>query len=256
MNQIRNEPQNGIRKIVFGESRGGKKLEEYQWGDQDKSILFLSGFAPQDAPAAELLRSWIQQLAQGKITSKFNLNSLKSRCRIRCIPLLNPDRCKINRIGIDDIFEKRFEINKNRQNSPQTAEKNRLVDLNRNFNADWIKMHRENPRRTDLGPFPESEPETAALTRRMKGDLPAAAVILRYGENVVYYPPQATERERREALLLSRAGGLRCARKDDGEGSALLWLTGRGVKAVEIEMDGKGSAEGWEETWFLCAGLT
>lgn len=255
MYQTWNEPQKEAQKVVFGESRGGRKLEEYQWGYRDKSILFLSGISPKDAPATELLRNWFQRLNQGQISSKFDLNSLKSRCRIRCIPLLNPDQCKINRNGIGNYFEKTLNIRENTKLCSRNFQKIQSVDLNRNFNADWIKMHREDPRRRDIGPFPESEPETAALTRRLKGDLPTSAVILRYGENVLYYPPQATERERREALLLSQTGGLRCRMQTDGRGSVLLWLTERGVKAIEVETDGRRSPEEIEDLWFLCVGL-
>lgn len=227
--------------LRFGRSREGNDLEEYTWGDKEKSILFLSGFTSLDQPFSDLLFQWKSNLAEGElyggILGDFDLKTLKNKCRIRIVPILNPDSYKINRNGIR---------NKNSfsENPLQTEEKNsesnilytnsRGVDINRNFNANWIKMRQRNPQRSDLGPFPESETETASLTARLRKDMPRSAVVLRYGERGLFHPREATEKEIREAVFLGHYASLPVSPAQDTDGTALQWLTDRGVKVIEV----------------------
>ncbi len=228
---------------VFGRSRMGRELEEYQWGDKDKSILFLSGFTAEDRPVSRLLLRWKNHLTEaeqyGGILGDFDLKALKNRCRIRLIPVLNPDCLIINRNGIQDpgIFSSDPLKIKDHKELNSVSETNlRGVNLYRNFNANWLKMKQAHPERRDLGPFPESESETASLTAHLRRDLPGAAVILRHGENALFYPDQATAKELREAVFLGHYAGLSVSPAPDAEGTPLQWLTHRGVKAIEVRL--------------------
>lgn len=231
------------KPTVFGRSRLGKDLEEYQWGDQDKSILFLSGFTSEERPLSELLLRWKSHLSEaeryGGILGDFDLKSLKNKCRIRLIPIFNPDAYEINRNGLRNDHPFYGKLLKSKGNSADFSEIRtnlRGVDLNRNFNAGWMKMRQEDSRRDDLGPFPESETETASLTAHLRKDLPSSAILFRYGENALHYPEEATAKEIREAVFLGHYASLPVSPEKDTGGTALQWLTDRGVKAVEIRI--------------------
>lgn len=233
------------KPLVFGRSRRGNDLEEYQWGSKEKSILFLSGFTSEDRPLSQLLLRWKSNLAEeeryGGILGDFDLKTLKNKCKIRVIPILNPDAYEINQNGLSKNYsfdKKPLETNEKMPNSNIIRTNFRGVDLNRNFNSNWIKMRNENPQRNDIGTFPESETETAALTARLRKDLPRSAVILRYGERGLHYPKEATEKEIREAVFLGHYASLSVSPAAETDGTALQWLTDRGVKVIEVFLPG------------------
>lgn len=233
------------KPTVFGRSRMGNDLEEYQWGDKDKSILFLSGFTSEDRHLSDLLFRWKSHLAQAEeyegILGDFDLKTLKSKCRIRLIPVLNPDAYEIYRNGLkkDSHFvENPLESEKNREECSVVLTNSRGVDLNRNFNANWIKMRQRNSHRQEFGAFPESETETASLTNRLRKDVPHKAVILRYGEKALHYPEQATAKEIRECVFLGHYAALPVSPAANTDGTALQWMTDRGINVIEIRLPG------------------
>ncbi len=255
-------PENATR---FGRSRGGNDLMEYRWGTHEKSILFLSGFRQEDAPLSDLLFRWRRDLFEaeryGGILGDFDLKTLKNKCCVRIIPILNPDSYKINRNGLEYHSEELQYPLKSKDfywNELKTSRKISSVDLNRNFNANWIKMREEHPRSSVIGAFPESEPEVAFLTARLKGNLPKSAVILRWGERALYYPWEATERELREAVFLGHYAALSATQASDTDGTPLQWLTDRGVKTVEVHLSPADSGQYTKTRDFLtmCAALT
>jgi hypothetical protein len=230
-------PESTIR---FGQSRGGNDLMEYRWGNHPKSILFLSGFTPNDTPLSILLLRWKNDLFEaertGGILGDFDLKILKNKCSIRIIPSLNPDYCKINQNGLKHILQQsklplKSEdfIKKQFHNHAQSQ----VVDLNRNFNANWIKMKYETPQKHNGGDFPESEPEVAFFTARLKINLPHSAVILRQENRALYYPSEATEKELREVTFLGQYASLPTTLASDTNGTPFQWLTDRGVKVIE-----------------------
>ncbi len=244
--------------IVFGRTLSGKALEEYPWGDRDKSILFLSGFTPQDRPLSEMLFRFRHHLAEGEyyggILGDFDLKILKNKCKIRLIPVLNPDAFNINQNGL--IENQNLLKNSTKHSLMHTNA--RGIDLNRNFNANWIKMRTADPQRTDLGPFPESEPEVRALTARIRQNPPAGAVLLRWGERALHYPEKATPKELREAVFLGQYASLPVSPAQDTDGTALQWLTDRGIKTVELrlpEEDQKNYLK-LRDLLTMCAALT
>ncbi|MBO5222811.1 MAG: hypothetical protein J6C26_10925 [Clostridia bacterium] len=248
----------GIRTTVYGHTGRGLPLQEYQWGNAEKSVLFLSGLHPADRPVSNLLLRWCSMLEEGcergGILGDFNLNHLQKRCRIRLIPHLDPNIVKINRNGLSNIKEN-IESNV----KPEEDRINfRGVNLNRNFNANWIKMKKRDPLRIDCGLFPESEAEVACFVRRMKEDPPLGAVILRQGQGVLFYSLQATQKEQKEAFFLGQYGGFSVQEAFDTDGTALQWLTDRGVKTVEVGLSPKQIEQKVKMRDFLtmCAALT
>ncbi len=227
----------------FGRSRGGNDLVEHHWGNHEKSILFLSGFNKEDTPISDLLFRWKRDLFEaeryGGILGDFDLKTLKNKCKIRIIPILNPDSFKINQNGLlknSELIENSLKSEGFYSKTSEIMKKNSIVDLNRNFNANWIKMRKENPKNDRFGSFPESEPEVAFFTARMKTNPPHSAVILRCGERALYYPTEATEKELREAIFLGHYASLSVSIALNTDGTPLQWLTDRGVKVIEVHL--------------------
>lgn len=113
-------------------------------------------------------------------------------------------------------------------------------------------------KRTDCGPFPESEAEVQSFTRRIKNDPPASAIVLRYGQNALYYPKGTDPKEIREAIFLGQYASLPVRPAEDTDGTAFRWLTDRGIKTAEIRWDTR--SEGKEirirNLLTMCAALT
>lgn len=223
------------KNLPYGVWKTKRLTEEHILGDMDKSILFLSGLSPEDLPLSLGLQKWFFHICNEKNSDGFDLDHLKKRCRIRVIPALDEFSLKLNQNGI-----RKNENNcKNTKNQPDQRLNHRGVNLNRNFNANWLRMIRESPGRTDCGPFPESESAVAAAVRKIKENPPESALILMHGQNALYYPEEATEKEQKEAFFLGRYAALtvRCA--TDTTGTALQWLTDRGIKALELRWKGE-----------------
>ncbi len=232
------------KSTVFGRSRGGCDLTETAWGIGKNSILFLSGFSPNEAPLSRLLLQWRNDLSRQEnrdgILGDFDLKLLKNKCTVHIVACINPDSFKINQNGIfkNERFSKNtLRSSENSENDLPSCKNLRGVDLNRNFNSNWIKLRQSNPYRTDIGAFPESEPETAYLAARLKANLPRSAVILRQGNSGIFFPTHATEKERREADFLGDYAGLSVSPAHATDGTLLQWLTDRGCKALEIRIN-------------------
>ena len=210
-----------------------KNTEERIWGDMEKSILFVSGFSEEDRLVASTLDTWFSNLTQahfkGKKPGGFDLDHLKNQCRIRVLPMLKNPESDLRRNSTENE-------GKNKEKSFIEAQKS-AVDLNRNFNTNWIRLKNSPTHRDKCGPFPESEGAVASFARRIKADTPSAAVILRHGKNALFYPPQATSKEQKEALFLGQYRSVPVYRAVDTDGTALQWLTDRGIKALELHQD-------------------
>lgn len=246
----------------FGRSRRGNDLVEYQWGNHEKSILFLTGFTEKDAPISDLLLRWKRDLFEaeryGGTLGDFDLKTLKNKCKIRIIPILNPDSYKINQNGISENSKKPLKSENFTSNISPIKKKYFEVDLNRNFNANWIKMRQKDPQNPRFGSFPESAPEVAFLTARLKENLPKSAVILRQGEPTLFHPAEATEKELREAVFLGHYASLSAALATDTDGTPLQWLTDRGVQVIEVHLPPFDSKQypKWRNFLTMCAALT
>lgn len=251
--------------ILFGKSRMGRDLQEYCWGTNERSIIFLSGFSSEDRPLSEMLLRWKYHLTEseeyGGILGDFDLKSLRSKCRIRIFPILNPDAFEINRNGLkkeNPFYDVLLKSKENSTDFSVIRTNLRGVNLNRNFNANWLKMRKDHPDWESIGPFPESEVETAAITSFLRKDLPSSAVILTHGDSGLFYPEEATHREIREAVFLGQYGGLPVTKASHTEGTSLQWFTDRGVKTIEIKIFDTSPAQYTKlrNLLTMCAALT
>ena len=144
------------------------------------------------------------------------------------IPMVNPDGVNIAVHGAAAAGEREEEVRALGGDVPGLWQANaRGVDINHNFNAGWAAMQ-EMERKKGLcgpaprqwcGPYPESEPETAALTG-LCGRLPFRHVLALHsqGEEIYWrYGDRTPEEARMMAEVLGAASGYAVA---DPEGLA------------------------------------
>lgn len=224
---------------LYGRTAAGLPLTERTLWSGEKSLLAVTGFCLADDGIARQTEVWFSDLAQGEKQGEtflgFDLKSLKKRGKIRIISRFDPSTDILYRNGIN---KSKKSIDNNGFSENQFYNR-RGVDLYRNFGSDWIKSHRDPAFSPHCGPFPESESEVAAFTAHVRRNPPHSALILRQGSRGIFYPPQATEGELREAQFLARYAALPLFRQRDGGGTLMQWWTDRGVKVLELHGEGE-----------------
>lgn len=169
---------NGLHLTTCGKSLLGKDIYAFVMGEGEKNILYVGGTHGLEWLTSLLLLKFTENLAvaweNGTTLAGFNVREILRNRKLIVIPELNPDGIEIAINGADSCGEYREECIEicNGDFSSWSANA-RGVDINHNFNADWYSL-RETERAAGIiapaprrfgGLFPESEPETAAVTR-------------------------------------------------------------------------------------------
>lgn len=225
-----------LNTVCFGRTRTGNELTEFRIGTGARSVLFLCGFSEKDAPLSALLSTWGELLCDGSDYGEIDRDALNGRCCIRLIPVLNPDCVKINRFGIFKNSEESWRNAVFTQNISAFSAKTKRVDLNRNFNSDWIALRNGGISCDSCGPFPESEAEVHALCRHVKADPPNGAMILRYGRNALYRSSRCKKEDYGLLRLAARYAALPFLCAEDEAGSALGWFADRSVRTAQVAL--------------------
>lgn len=119
------------------------------------------------------------------------------------IPMINPDGIDIAQHGIDpknQLHQKliRFTGIIDFQNQWQANAAG--VDINHNFDANWQSI-RENPSSTKYGgPFPESEPETRAISNFLRKCQPELFIAFHSQGKEIYYDFNGMENKRSKSI--------------------------------------------------------
>lgn len=168
------EKYEDIKLCSIGKSLLGKEIYSLVLGEGERNVLFVGGTHGLEWLTSLLLLKFTEELlVKGEIKGFSIEKILKDVCLI-VIPELNPDGIEIAIKGATACGKYKatdFEIcNGNFNGWSANA---RGVDINHNFNADWYSLREKekeagitspSPRRFG-GAYPESEPETAAITR-------------------------------------------------------------------------------------------
>lgn len=211
-----------IRKQVIGRSCGGRDMIAYQIGTGKESCLFTAAFHGSEHITAVVLMMFLEDFAEAifkkETLAGYPLNrALENRSQI-FIPCINPDGCDIAVCGKAACGDKAKEIGKLCKNDFSHWNANlRGVDLNHNFAAGWKELRKKEsdagiygPSPTRYGgPYPESEPETKALSGLCKIRRIRHAVALHAQGEVIYYRygRHTSVRAERMAQLLAAASG-------------------------------------------------
>lgn len=176
--KVLSEKFDGLHIATCGKSLLGKDIHALVMGEGKKNILYVGGTHGLEWLTSLLLLKFTENLAEAwennTSLSGFDVGEILENRKLIVIPELNPDGIEIAINGADSCGEYREECIKicNGDFSSWSANA-RGVDINHNFNADWYSLREAEraagitspaPRRFG-GLFPESEPETAAVTR-------------------------------------------------------------------------------------------
>ena len=173
-----NDEYKCIELTTCGKSVLNKNIFSIVIGQGSKAVVYVGGTHGLEWLTSLLLLRFTERLADayecGSMLAGFDVKNILASRRLVIIPELNPDGIEIAIRGADACGSLRDVNSKicNNDFSLWSANANG-VDINHNFNADWYSLREiesqaginsPSPRRYG-GAFPESEPETRAITR-------------------------------------------------------------------------------------------
>lgn len=173
-----NEKYKTLKITTCGKSLLGKEIFAFVIGEGKKNIVYVGGTHGIEWLTSLLLLKFTENLASAyeneSLLSGFNIKDVLENKKLIIIPELNPDGIEIAKKGASACGKykaENYEICKG--DFSFWSANARGVDINHNFNADWYTL-REAEKEAGInspspsrfgGLFPESEPETAAITR-------------------------------------------------------------------------------------------
>lgn len=171
-----------LKITTCGKSLLGKELFAFVIGEGKGNIVYVGGTHGIEWLTSLLLLKFTENLAiayeNEKTISGFNVREILKNKKLIIIPELNPDGIEISLKGASACGKykvQNFEICKG--DFSFWSANARGVDINHNFNADWYTL-REAEKEAGInspspsrygGLFPESEPETSAITKLCRG---------------------------------------------------------------------------------------
>ena len=195
-----NEKYKTLKITTCGKSLLGKEIFAFVIGEGKKNIVYVGGTHGIEWLTSLLLLKFTENLASAyeneSLLSGFNIKDILENKKLIIIPELNPDGIEIAIKGASACGKykaENYEICKG--DFSFWSANARGVDINHNFNADWYTL-REAEKEAGIsspspsrfgGLFPESEPETAAITRLCRR-IPVEMLITFHsqGEEIFY----------------------------------------------------------------------
>ena len=189
-----------LKITTCGKSLLGKEIFAFVIGEGKKNIVYVGGTHGIEWLTSLLLLKFTENLASAyeneSLLSGFNIKDILENKKLIIIPELNPDGIEIAIKGASACGKykaENYEICKG--DFSFWSANARGVDINHNFNADWYTL-REAEKEAGInspspsrfgGLFPESEPETAAITRLCRR-IPVEMLITFHsqGEEIFY----------------------------------------------------------------------
>ena len=189
-----------LKITTCGKSLLGKEIFAFVIGEGKKNIVYVGGTHGVEWLTSLLLLKFTENLASAyeneSLLSGFNIKDILENKKLIIIPELNPDGIEIAIKGASACGKykaENYEICKG--DFSFWSANARGVDINHNFNADWYTL-RETEKEAGInspspsrfgGLFPESEPETAAITRLCRR-IPVEMLITFHsqGEEIFY----------------------------------------------------------------------
>ena len=189
-----------IEKNVFGSSVRGKPLEYIKIGKGKKASLFVGAHHAMEYITSFLLLEFAEVFLgaaeSGEKIGVFAPKEIFEKRSVYIVPMLNPDGIDIEQ-GVVKPTQDLIDMNKGSTDFSRWQANARGVDLNHNYDAGfWSARELEGeygvcgpgPTRFS-GPYPESEPESAALCRltRLLGERLCTVIALHTQGEEIYW---------------------------------------------------------------------
>ncbi len=189
-----------LKITACGKSLLGKNIYALVMGEGDRNVVYVGGTHGVEWLTSLLLLKFTENLAEAyennEALSGFSVKEILKNIRLIIIPELNPDGIEIAIKGASACGRYKLQnFECCRGDFSFWSANARGVDINHNFNADWYTL-RETERSAGIaspaptrygGAFPESEPETVAITRLCRA-VPVDMLITFHsqGEEIFY----------------------------------------------------------------------
>ena len=213
-----NKSFDSITVANCGKSALGKTIFGLVIGEGNENILYVGGTHGLEWITSLLLLRFTGNLAKayenkGSVRG-FNVTDILKNKRLIIIPELNPDGIDISLTGEEGcgIYKQQNLAICNGDFSGWSANA-RGVDINHNFNAHWYTLREKEEKENIFGPspgryggsYPESEPETKAITRLCRNvDISLLFTFHSQGEEIYYeYGNNTPEKSLYIAKMLS-----------------------------------------------------
>ncbi len=205
-----------LQVATCGKSVLGKSIYSFVVGEGLRQIVYVGGTHGIEWLTSLLLLRFCENLmnesSRDGAIAGYKVNEILKKIQLIIIPELNPDGIEIAIRGAGACEEYKSECIKicNSDFSNWSANV-RGVDINHNFNADWYALRdyekskgisAPSPRRFG-GPYPESEPETKAITRLCRHLKPDTLYTFHSQGEEIYYEYGTNTPE--QALTMARA---------------------------------------------------
>ncbi len=219
-----------LQRTSIGTSILGRELPLFILGNGKSASLFVGTHHAAESITSLFLLHMIEDiLSAAKSTSGklrgFDIPHILMRRKLFILPMLNPDGVELRHMGAKaaGILEERVKKMNGSDDFSLWQANARGVDLNHNYNAEFLQCKAEEhalgifsggPTRYG-GPFPESEPESAALatlTRWLAPNLTLAMALHTQGEEIYHaFGGHIPKNGRMLAECMARASGYRVA---------------------------------------------
>lgn len=158
-----------------------RTIDYIQIGNPKNQVLLAGAFHGMEWLTSLLLLRFAEDICDSvknkKTISQVHIERFLNKRGVIIIPCVNPDGVEISLYGSDYACEYKELVDKVSNNDTSRWQANaRGVDLNHNFDADWQRLHNLEISQGITGPsmtryggeYPESEPESSAITRLCK----------------------------------------------------------------------------------------
>ena len=225
----------------IGQSCMGREILALKIGKSKSYILFTGAIRGSEGLTTTLLLKFCEELCfalqNNTSVCGMNIKKLMENRGIIIVPRVNPDGCEISLCGAAAAGAYVREIR--RISCGDTLHWNsnlRGVDISHNFPADWYTLRNAERSIGIYGPskenyggaFPESEPETAALTGLCRKVNITRAFSFSLNGKVIYsdFSDKISVRSDRLSSLMSEVSGYAVDSKNDGVsgGSFAQWF--------------------------------
>lgn len=222
-----------LQTTVIGRTAGGRDIPLIQIGRAEEYVLFTAAFHGSEHITTFLLLKFIEEICDAikndAPLAGFNIRRIMTGRGILFAPVVNPDGVEIS---IHGFPKSGYSVESLRSICKGDHRKwnanQRGVDINHNFDADWVSLHRKErdagiygPAMTRFGGYkPESELETQALTRLCRTVRIRHALAFHSQGEVIYwnYGQKIPPRAQKMAEIMSSSSGYEL---DTPEGLAL-----------------------------------
>lgn len=207
---------------IIGKSLCEREIVGLQLGSRENMVLILCAFHAMEWLTSLVILKFLDTLCSYVNNQDFIYGIDVSKCMqkrgVYIVPCVNPDGVEISLKGSSAANQFQEIVDKASGGNTFNWQSNaRGVDINHNFDADWSKLHTFEKLNNITGPsktryggkFPESEPETKAITKLCReNNFDYAAAFHSQGEEIYWkYGSNLPKNSERLASIFALSSG-------------------------------------------------